>query len=175
MTDATEPLEPEVPPPAPPELVHGAPVTKAAGQTVVYPARETYFEVVAALRHEGFDMCSDVCAVDYLAHLHRPLPPGVVAERFEVVVNLLSTALRQRVRVRVQVPEPDPVVRSLFGLYAGSEAFEREAYDMVGVRFEGHPDLTRILMPEDWEGHPLRKDYATGRVPVQFKAAPATR
>ena len=175
MTETPEPLEEETPEPAPPELVHGAPVTKAAGQTVVYPARDAYFQVVEALHHEGFDMCSDVCAVDYLAHPKRPLPDGVTGERFEVVVNLLATSLRQRVRVRVQVPESDPVVRSLFPLYPGSEAFEREAFDMVGVRFEGHPDLTRILMPEDWEGHPLRKDYSTGRVPVQFKAAPATR
>ena len=175
MTDTPETLDEEVPEPAPPELVHGAPVTRVAGQTVVYPAREAYFEVVEALNHEGFDMCSDLCAVDYLTQPDRPLPAGMAAERFEVVVNLLSTSLRQRVRVRVQVPEADPVVRTLFPLYAGSEAFEREAFDMVGVRFQGHPDLTRILMPEDWEGHPLRKDYASGRVPVQFKAAPASR
>jgi NADH-quinone oxidoreductase subunit C len=77
---------------------------------------------------------------------------------------------RRRVRLRVQLPESDPHLPSLFELWPGSEAMEREAYDLMGVVFDGHPDLTRILMPEDWEGHPLRKDYGVGRVPVQFKA-----
>jgi NADH-quinone oxidoreductase subunit C len=79
------------------------------------------------------------------------------------------------VRVRVQVPDTDAVVDSLFGLYPGVEAMEREAYDLFGIVFAGHPDMTRILMPEDWEGHPLRKDYGVGRVPVQFKGAPGPR
>ena len=174
MSSTDQPPDEEVQP-APPELVHGAPVSSSVGQTVVHPPREGYFELVSALRNEGFDVCTDLCAVDYLAHPSRPLPPGVAPERFEVVVNLLSLSLRQRVRVRVQVPGNDPVVRSLFPIYPGSEAFEREAFDMLGVHFDGHPDLTRILMPEDWEGHPLRKDYSTGRVPVQFKAARASR
>jgi NADH-quinone oxidoreductase subunit C len=99
----------------------------------------------------------------------------VTGERFEVVVNLLSLSLRRRIRVRMQVPAGDPVVASLFDVYPGTENMEREAFDMFGIRFEGHPDLTRILMPEDWEGHPLRKDYAVGRVPVQFKGAPGPR
>ena len=91
------------------------------------------------------------------------------------MVNLLSLSMRQRVRIRVQVPESDPEVDSLFDVYPGTEAMEREAYDMMGIVFAGHPDLTRILMPEDWEGHPLRKDYGVGRVPVQFKEAPGPR
>jgi len=113
--------------------------------------------------------------VEYLTHPGRRLPDGVDPERFEVVVNLLSLSLHQRVRVRVQVPAADPVVATLFDLYPGVDAMEREAFDMVGVIFDGHPDLTRILMPEDWEGHPLRKDYGVGRVPVQFKGAPGPR
>jgi NADH-quinone oxidoreductase subunit C len=92
-----------------------------------------------------------------------------------VVVNLLSHTRRERARVRVQVPAADAVVPSLFELYPGTEAMEREVYDMFGIVFDGHPDLTRILMPEDWEGHPLRKDYAVGRIPVQFKEAPGPR
>jgi NADH-quinone oxidoreductase subunit C len=90
-------------------------------------------------------------------------------------VNLLSLSQKRRVRVRVQVPEADPSVPTLFDLYPGTEAMEREAYDMHGIVFVDHPDLTRILMPEDWEGHPLRKDYGVGRVPVQFKEAPGPR
>jgi NADH-quinone oxidoreductase subunit C len=74
------------------------------------------------------------------------------------------------VRLRVQVPDEEPVVPTLWELYPGTEALEREVFDMFGIVFEGHPDPTRILMPEDWEGHPLRKDYAVGRIPVQFKA-----
>jgi NADH-quinone oxidoreductase subunit C len=99
------------------------------------------------------------------------LPEGVVPERFEVVVNLLSLSKRERLRVRVQVSESDPSIDSLFDLYPGTEAMEREVFDMFGISFAGHPDLTRILMPEDWQGHPLRKDFAQGRIPVQFKGA----
>ena len=77
--------------------------------------------------------------------------------------------------MRVQVKESDPVVDSLWDLYPGAEAMEREAFDMFGIAFSGHPDLTRILMPEDWEGYPLRKDYSVGRVPVQFKESPGPR
>jgi NADH-quinone oxidoreductase subunit C len=142
---------------------------------VAFPPRARYHDMVAAFRAGGFEMCADLCAVDYLTHPGRRLPDGVDPERFEVVVNLLSLSLHQRVRVRVQVPAADPVVATLFDLYPGVDAMEREAFDMVGVIFDGHPDLTRILMPEDWEGHPLRKDYGVGRVPVQFKGAPGPR
>jgi len=142
---------------------------------LAFPQRDTYKQMVAAFRDAGFETCSDLCAVDYLTHPGRSLPEGVTPERFEVVVNLLSLSMRQRVRIRVQVPESDPCVDTLFDLYPGTEAMEREAFDMVGILFEGHPDMTRILMPEDWEGHPLRKDYGVGRVPVQFKEAPGPR
>jgi NADH-quinone oxidoreductase subunit C len=144
-------------------------------QEIVFPTREQYFDVVQGYQNHGFEMCADLCGVDYLTHMGRQLPDGVPHERFEVVVNLLSLSAARRVRVRVGVPETDPVVASLFDLYPGVEAMEREAFDMFGILFDGHPDLSRILMPEDWEGHPLRKDYGVGRVPVQFKGAPGPR
>ena len=145
------------------------------GERVGFIPREQYKDAVRALRDDGYEMCVDVCAVDYLGHPGRELPDGVAPERFEVVCNLLSLSRKERTRLRVQVPETDCRVASLFELYPGTEAMEREAFDLMGVVFEGHPDLTRILMPEDWEGHPLRKDYGVGRVPVQFKEAPGPR
>jgi NADH-quinone oxidoreductase subunit C len=142
---------------------------------IAFPSRARYHDMVQAFCKAAFEMCVDVCAVDYLTHPGRSLPDGVAPERFEVVVNLLSLSRKQRARVRVQVPDADPVVDSLIDIYPGVEAMEREAFDLMGIRFVGHPDLTRILMPEDWEGHPLRKDYGVGRVPVQFKNAPGPR
>jgi NADH-quinone oxidoreductase subunit C len=149
----------------------GCPTTDVHDQQVVYPSREQYLEVVSVLADDGYTMCVDLTGVDYLEYLGRALPDGVQAERYEVVVNLLDIAKRRRIRVRVQVPESGPSLASLFDIYPGSEAMERETFDMFGVAFDGHPDLTRILMPEDWEGHPLRKDYEIGRIPVQFKEA----
>jgi len=140
-----------------------------------FPTRQDYHDLVARLGDDGFSMCTDLCGVDYLSHPGRRLPPEVVPERFEVVVQLLSIAERRRLKVRVQVPQSDPQVDSLWDLHPGVEAMEREAFDMFGIRFLGHPDLTRILMPDDWDGHPLRKDYGVGRVPVQFKEAPGPR
>jgi NADH-quinone oxidoreductase subunit C len=150
-------------------------MTAATAVELLFPSRAEYHDAVADQRADGFELCSDVCAVDYLRHPGRSLPEGVAPERFEVVVNLLSLSSRRRVRLRVQVPESDPVVPTLFDLYPGTEAMEREVFDLMGIRFAGHPDLTRILMPDDWEGHPLRKDYGVGRVPVQFKEAPGPR
>lgn len=149
----------------------GVPVSSSRGQVVVHPDRAGYLGLMSALADRGFAMCVDLTAVDYLRAMDRELPTGVTPQRFEVVVNLLDIGRRRRIRARVQVPEDDPVVPSLFDLHPGTEAMEREVFDMFGIAFEGHPDLTRILMPEDWEGHPLRKDYAIGRIPVQFKGA----
>jgi NADH-quinone oxidoreductase subunit C len=158
------------------ESLHGAAVTESLGQRVLHPSRDQLREVVAALTAEGYVMCLDVTAVDYLTYeAPRALPDGVAPERFELVVTLISHADKDRVRLRVQVPATDPVVPSLFELHPGTEAMEREVFDMFGIRFDGHPDLTRILMPEDWVGHPLRKDHSVGRIPVQFKDAPSAR
>ncbi len=161
--------------PATAVLADVAQLAPSGGARVAFPGRDRYHDLVAALKAAAFETCADLCAVDYLTHPGRTLPDGVGPERFEVVVNLLSLSAKQRVRLRVQVPEADPSLSTITDLYPGADAMEREAFDLVGIRFDGHPDLTRILMPEDWEGHPLRKDYGVGRVPVQFKEAPGPR
>jgi NADH-quinone oxidoreductase subunit C len=155
------------------ERRYGAAVSD--GGATIHPARDEYVAAVEAARSDGFVMCIDLCAVDYLERPPRDIPPGIAGERFEVVLQLLSMDPPRRLKVRVQVPEGDPRLPTLFNVYPGTEAMEREAFDLMGIVFDGHPDLTRILMPEDWEGHPLRKDYSIGRIPVQFKAAPSTR
>jgi NADH-quinone oxidoreductase subunit C len=142
---------------------------------ILFASRDEYFEVVSGLKSNGYDMCIDVTAVDYLRIPDRELPDGVEGERFEVVTNLLSMTHKTRTRIRVQVPAGDPSCPSIVSLYPGAENMEREAFDLVGVRFSGHPDLTRILMPEDWEGHPLRKDYVQGHIPIQFKHTVSAR
>ncbi|HKA04777.1 MAG TPA: NADH-quinone oxidoreductase subunit C [Acidimicrobiales bacterium] len=168
MTDESAPPQPDV---APEKLLHGCPVANRQGQDIVFATVDSYAPLMDALVDEGFEVCIDVTAVDYLGHPGRSLPAGITAERFELVVNLLDLRQPRRLRVRVQVPEADAVVASMFNRWPGTEAMEREVFDMFGIRFDGHPDLTRILMPEDWIGHPLRKDYAEGRIPVQFKEA----
>ena len=92
----------------------------------------------------------DVCAVDYL---------GWKTPRFEVVYHLFSVTNRQRIRLKVEVDESDCVVPSCIAVWPGVDWFEREAWDMYGIVFEGHPKLRRILLYEEFEGHPLRKDY----------------
>lgn len=120
--------------------------------------------VAEAAKEAGFEMCIDLTAVDYL---HRE-------PRFEVVVNLLSQKHKRRLRIRCGVLATKPVVPSLTDIYPGANFYEREVYDLMGISFTGHPDMTRILMPDDWEGHPLRKDFAVGAVPVQFKSSPTS-
>ena len=158
---------------------YGAPVggdRPSRGQAVIHPSPSQWFEVAAAARADGFDQLIDLTAVDYLTYsADRGLPEGVQPERFEVVASLMSHERRERLRMRVQVPADDPSISTLFDLWPGAENLEREAYDMFGIVFEGHPDPSRILMPEDWSGHPLRKDYDSGEIPVQFKAASNVR
>ncbi len=162
---------------AEPERLHGQRVTYSRAQTTLHVDRGDLVALVKKLRDdEGYNVCVDVTAVDYLTHTSpRALPDGVEPERFELVVFLLSHEHRSRLRLRVQVPESDAAVDTLFDVHPGTEAMEREVYDMFGIRFDGHPDPSRILMPEDWEGHPLRKDYAIGRIPVQFKGSVTER
>ena len=175
MTDTEVEITPDEEPAPAPETLHGALVDVVRGERVLHPSLQDLVGVVRSLRDDGYLMCLDVTAVDYLTHPNRAVPAGIAPERFEVVVTLISHAARERLRLRVQVPEGDAVVPSLFEVHPGTEAMEREVFDMFGIAFDGHPDLTRILMPEDWHGHPLRKDYAVGQIPVQFKGTPPAR
>jgi NADH-quinone oxidoreductase subunit C len=134
-------------------------------QDVAHVPVDQYAEFVAAARTAGFDVFADLCGVDYL----RRDP------RFEVVLNLLSHSLVRRLRIRVGVPASNPVIATATKVFPGANFYEREAFDLFGIRFDGHPDLTRIVLPDDWEGHPLRKDYAVGSVPVRFKESPKTQ
>jgi NADH:ubiquinone oxidoreductase subunit C len=172
------------PPPVPNDEVAAALVAQfpdgvfneSHGQPVVYVPREQWHEVAAFLRDEQqFTQCVDVTAVDQLVAPARAIPAGIDAERFEVVANFLSHARNRRIRVIAQVPADDPTIASLTDLYPGVNFAERETYDLFGVEFTGHPDLTRILMPDDWLGHPLRKDDSPARVPVTFKGDPSPR
>ena len=111
-----------------------------------------------SVKSAGYEMFIDLCAVDYL----RRDP------RFDVVINLVSFAESNRLRVLVGVSGAEPTMPSTTAVYPGADFYEREAFDLLGVSFSGHPDLTRILLPDEWEGHPLCKDVAVGSIPVQF-------
>jgi NADH-quinone oxidoreductase subunit C len=105
-----------------------------------------------------YNFLSDVSVVDYY-----PQEP-----RFAVCYHLYSMVHNRRIRLKVYLPGDNPRVPSITGVYPAANFQEREGYDLMGIIFEGHPYLHRILMPEDWEGHPLRKDYPLGYEPVQF-------
>jgi len=154
----------------------GAVFRDSHGQPVVYVGREQWADVATFLRDEQqFTQCVDVTAVDHLLDEARVDVDGVEPERFEVVANFLSHERNRRVRVIAQVPASDPSLASLTGAFPGVNFAEREVYDLYGIELSGHPDLTRILMPEDWVGWPLRKDDAPSSVPVTFKEDPGPR
>lgn len=131
------------------------------GQRIVRVPREDLVGFADGARDAGFRMFVDLCGVDYL---HRD-------PRFEVVIELLSLDPPSRLRILVGVPGEEPTIPSITGVFPGADFYERETFDLFGIVFEGHPDLTRILLPDDWEGHPLRKDTPVGAVPVQFKGS----
>ena len=158
------------------ERFPGSVAVDSRGQSVVYVPRDVWREVVAHLRsEERFTQCSDITAVDHLVDAERVVADGVTPERFEVVANFLSHPRNVRIRLIAQVPAADPTIASIVPEYPGAGFPEREVYDLLGIVFEGHPDLTRILMPDDWEGYPLRKDDVDARIPVTFKSDPGPR
>jgi len=134
---------------------------ESAGQRVVRVPRDDLVGFVEAARDEGFRMFVDLCGVDYLQR----------SPRFEVVIELLSLDPPSRLRILVGVPGDAPTLPSITGVFPGADFYERETFDLFGIVFEGHPDLTRLLLPDDWEGHPMRKDSPVGSVPVQFKGS----
>ncbi len=154
----------------------GSVFVSSHGQPVVYVDRAFMVDVARQLRdEEQFMMLVDTAVVDHLLDGSRVSVEGVHPERFEVVVNFLSHNRNRRIRIVSEIPASDPTAPSLTAVYPGANFPERESYDLFGITFEGHPDLTRILMPDDWQGHPLRKDDAAARVPVTFKGDPSPR
>lgn len=133
------------------------------GQDVAVVPAEDWLAFAEAVREAGFEICVDVTAVDWMRQ--RP-------QRFQVVANLLSVSQQLRLRMVTGLDRTEPTLASITPLWPGAGFAEREVYDMFGIVFEGHPDLTRILMPDEWQGHPLRKDFGVGSVPVQFKESP---
>jgi len=116
----------------------------------IYVARENIRDACAQLKSQGLtDYMSDLTCADYY-----PREP-----RFEMAYHLLSIARKERARLKVKISGDDPVLESITAVWPSANFFEREVFDLFGIRFLGHPYMRRIMMPEDWEGHPLRKDY----------------
>jgi len=122
-----------------------------------------YLSAVQELNQDGFELMVDLTVVDWF----KKREP-----RFELVVQFLSISKNERKTIKVEISDEDLSVPSITSVFPSANFYEREAFDMFGIKFSDHPDLTRILMPDDWVGHPLRKDYGSGRIPVQFKNAP---
>lgn len=141
------------------------------GQLSVRIGRDRLIETAQKLRDEPalrFDHLSDVTAVDYLTYNPDGGPPGEGrSPRFDVVVHLYSIRHNHRLRVKVGL-EDGQSIPTLTGLWPGANWAEREVYDLYGIAFDGHPTLTRILMPDDWQGHPLRKDYPLIEEEIEF-------
>jgi NADH-quinone oxidoreductase subunit C len=133
------------------------------GEITFHVRREDLVAVARMLRDDErlrFEFCSGVSGVHY---------PDDRGRELHAVYHLLSMTHNRRMRVEVSVPDADPHIPSLVAVYPTNDWHERETYDMFGIIFDGHPALTRILMPDDWPGHPQRKDYPLGGIPVEYK------
>lgn len=137
-------------------------VKQDRGDWIVTVKKDAIIEVLSFLKQEcKYDMLTDVTALDYL---------GSPGERFRVVYQLTSVPFKDRLRIKVPVAEEACTIESATQVYASANWLEREVYDLFGIHFNKHPDLRRILMTSDWEGHPLRKDYplqGLGREPYK--------
>jgi NADH-quinone oxidoreductase subunit C len=135
------------------------------GELTLHVKREKLFDTAMKLRDTQslrFEVCLGVSGVHYPEDKNREL---------HAVYPLLSMTHNRRIRLEVSVPESDPHLPSLVEVWAGNNWHERETWDMFGIIFDGHPGLTRILMPDDWPGHPQRKDYPLGGIPIEYKGA----
>lgn len=133
------------------------------GEITFHVRRHLVLEAVAHLRNDPalrFEFCSSISGVHF---------PHEVGRELHVAYHLLSMTHKRRIRVEVSAPEGDPTIPSVVSIYPTADWHERETWDMFGIVFEGHPALTRILMPDDWQGHPQRKDYPLGGIPVEYK------
>ena len=154
----------------------GAVFHDSHGQAVVYLDRAHWADAATFLRaDEAFTSCMDITAVDHLGDADRISVDGVAPQRYEIVASFLSHTRNRRIRLIAEIPASDPTIVSITPIYPGMNFGEREVFDLYGITFEGHPELTRILMPDEWVGHPLRKDDAPARVPVTFKGDPGPR
>ena len=133
------------------------------GELTLFVKRNKLFDVAKVLRDKlRFEMCMGVNGVHYPTDKDREL---------HAVYPLLSLTNNRRIRLEVTAPDNDPHIPSLVEVWAGNNWHERETFDMFGIIFDGHPGLTRILMPDDWDGHPQRKDYPLSGIPVEYKGA----
>ena len=135
------------------------------GEITFYIRRASILDVVTQLRNDAklrFELCSGVSGVHY---------PHETGRELHAVYHLLSMTHNRRIRLEVTAPDNDPHIPSVVAIYPTADWHERETYDFFGIIFDGHPALTRILMPDDWPGHPQRKDYPLGGVPVEYKGA----
>ena len=139
----------------------------SAGDAWITVPSESVRDALAGLRSEGYGLLTFLTCVDHLADAAGQVFP-VATARFEIVYQLRNLETREQLRVRAFVDGDPPRIDSVHDIFPPANWDERETYDLFGIVFNDHPDLTRILMPDDWVGHPLRRDYPVGGETVEF-------